>query len=265
MTDAPAGVSPGALLAGSAPTTVVPGPGLAGFGGLHGGLSLALMVSAMAGQASGTRLHSVTGRFYRPISGTFEIQAEVVRRGKTVSVLSARATSERGTHAEATAVFGPSRAASWPVVAPPSPAVPPPWDCELFTVPPQFVPITTYLEMRLVGPNRPYAGGSQPELTAWIRLTEDDQPPDLLRFVLLLDGLAPPYAAMLSDLTVIPTVELTVRPAAALAEATSPWVLLRARTRAAAQDGWNDEGTEAWGLDGEYLGSGQQLRIVRSD
>jgi hypothetical protein len=119
------------------------------------------------------------------------------------------------------------------------------------------------MQIRPVGPNRPYAGGSEPELTAWIRLVEDDQPPDLLRFVLLLDGLAPSYAVMLTSLALIPTVELTVRPAAALATVTSPWVLLRARTRAAGADGWSDEEIQAWGPDGGYLGSAQQLRMIR--
>jgi hypothetical protein len=263
MTDAPATVTPGALLAGPGRGTFDPGPQLSGFGGLHGGLLLALMVLAMAEQAPEARLHSVTGRFHRPVTGMFGVEATLARAGKTAVMLSARAASEAGTHAEATAVFGAPRDGNWPAVAPLPPAAPPPEDCELFTIPREFVPIAEYMQIRPVGPNRPYAGGSQPELTAWIRLVEDDRPPDLLRFVLLLDGLAPAYAAVLDGLALVPTVELTVRPGVALAGAASPWVLLRARTRAASPDGWNDEEIQAWGPDGRYLGSGQQLRLVR--
>ncbi|ETA02674.1 hypothetical protein ThrDRAFT_01246 [Frankia casuarinae] len=35
----------------------------------------------------------------------------------------------------------------------------------------------------LVGPNRPYGGGAEPTLTAWIRLREDDHPPDTNRLM----------------------------------------------------------------------------------
>jgi hypothetical protein len=62
----------------------------------------------------------------------------------------------------------------------------------------------------------------------------------------------------------VPTIELTVRPAAALAEAGSPWVLVRAETIAASPDGWVDERLDAWGIDGRHLASAQQLRVVRA-
>lgn len=256
--------APGALLAGHGGGALDPGPHLRGFGGLHGGLVLGLMVSAMAERAPGASLRSVTGRFYRPVSGEFGIETEVVRNGRTSATVSAWASGERGVHVEATAVFGPAGASRWPAVAPRPPVAPPPPDCEEFAIPPEFVPIAAYMQIRPVGPARPYAGGTEPELTAWIRLTEDDLPPDLLRFILLMDGLAPAYAAVLSDLVLIPTVEFTVRPAAALDKAASPWVLLSARTLAAEADGWNTEQIRAWSLGGAYLGSAQQLRMTRA-
>lgn len=119
-----------------------------------------------------------------------------------------------------------------------------------------------YTEIRPVGPNRPFAGGVEPELTAWIRLVDDDRPPDAHRFVLLMDALAPSYAAILTTPTLIPTVELTVRPAAMLAAASSPWLLLHARTHMASATGWVDEQIDAWGPDGTHLGSAHQLRLV---
>ena len=78
-----------------------------------------------------------------------------------------------------------------------------------------------------------------------------------------MDALPPSYAAILSALAPIPTVELTVRPGQSLARASSPWVLLHARTRAASADGWIDEEIHAWGPDGAHLGSAQQLRLMR--
>lgn len=241
------------------------------------------MVSAMSEHVPDAQLHSVTGRFHRPVGGEFAVEADVRRRGREVTILGAKASSSQGIHAEATAVYGRSRPERWPTAAPEPPAAPPPEQCEIYAIPPEFVPISAFMQIRPVGPNRPYAGGREPELTAWIRLLEDERPPDLLRFVLLMDALAPSYAAVLSDLVFIPTVELTVRPggalartgalaqagsltqADALARAGSPWVLLRARTHAADADGWNEETIEAWGPDGSHLGSARQLRVVRAD
>jgi hypothetical protein len=165
--------------------------------------------------------------------------------------------------ADASAIFGAERSASFSPVTLAAPPAPPASDCELFIVPPDFVPIATYMEIRPVGSNRPYAGGSEPELTAWIRLAEDDEPPDVYRFLLLMDALAPSYAAVLTDLQLIPTVELTVHTGPGLQQATSPWILMQARTRWADASGWMDEQIDAWDPDGIHLGSAHQLRVAR--
>ena len=150
-----------------------------------------------------------------------------------------------------------------PPLAPLSPPAPPPESCEVFEIPPEFVPISVFWQIRPVGANRPYAGGTEPELTAWVRLLEDEEPPDVHRLILLMDALAPAYAAILPSLRLIPTVELTVRPGAGVATASSPWVLLRARTRSADASGWNEEIIDAWDPAGVHLGSAHQLRLLR--
>lgn len=132
------------------------------------------------------------------------------------------------------------------------------WD--VFQVPVDFVPIAAATEIRPVGSRRPYASGDRAELTAWVRMAEDDLPPDGLRLIFLLDALAPSYAAVLSELRPVPTVELSVRPQPA--QPTSPWVLLQART-VAASGGWIDEHIDAWDVDGTHLASGHQLRVLR--
>jgi hypothetical protein len=243
---------------------LVLGEHLRGFGGIHGGLALALMTSAMQAQAAGGPVRSVTARYHRPIPGEFGIEVTPIRCGHAARTLAARATSHKGLHADATGVFGLPPHAGWPPVAPPPPAAPSPADCTVFSVPPEFAPISAYLEIRPVGPNRPYAAGTEPALTAWARLREDDHPPGTGRLILLMDALAPSYAAILSAPAPIPTVELTVRPTDNLAAASSPWVLLQAQTHAASASGWIDEEIQAWGPDGAHLGSAQQLRLIRA-
>lgn len=78
-----------------------------------------------------------------------------------------------------------------------------------------------------------------------------------------MDALAPSFAAVLAELRMVPTVELSVRPGDGLARASSPWVLLSARTLSATADGWVDERIDGWGVDGAHLGGAQQLRLVR--
>jgi hypothetical protein len=265
--------APGAVLRrgpGPAGETVELGGHLWAFAGLHGGLSLALVTAAMQEQAGGAPLRSVTGRFHRTIRGPFAVEASQVRAGRALTACAGRVTSDRGLHIDASATFAPAGAVSrGPALSPAFPAPPPPGECPRFVPPPEFVPIAEQFEIRPVGPNRPYAGGTEPALTAWIRLVEDDEPPDAARLVVLVDALAPSYAAVLPDLRPIPTVELTVRPATPLVvggrdgRAASPWVLLHAETRVATPDGWIEEHTDTWGPDGTYLGSAQQLRIVR--
>jgi Thioesterase-like superfamily len=255
---------PGVLLGQAVPGHLVLGEHLRGFGGIHGGLALALMTSAMQRQATGEPLRSATARYHRAIAGEFRIEVTSIRSGQAVRTLAARATGQKGLYADATGVFGPPLRAGWPLVAPRPPAAPSPADCEVFPVPSEFVPISAYLEIRPVGPSRPYGAGTEPALTAWVRLREDDHPPGTSRLILLMDALAPSYAAILSTLAPIPTVELTVRTSENLTRASSPWVLLQAQTRAASADGWIDEEIQAWGLDGAHLGSAQQLRLMRA-
>jgi hypothetical protein len=154
------------------PGHLVLGEHLRGFGGIHVGLALALMTSAMQRQAAGEPLRSVTARYHRAIAGEFRIVLTSIRSGQAVRTLAARATGQKGLYADATGVFGPALRAGWPPVAPRQPAAPPPADCEVFPVPSEFARISAYLEIRPVGPRRPYGASTEPALTAWVRLRE---------------------------------------------------------------------------------------------
>lgn len=256
-----ASTATGFLAASDAGTVGVPGD-LHGFGGLHGGLALARLTAAMATHAPGHTLRAATGLFHRPLRDGFTVITDLHRRGSRATTVAASAVGTAGeVLLSATAVFGPASAVNRPVPGPTPPrdaAHPEAWD--VFEVPVEFVPIAAATEIRPVGPHRPYAGGNFAELTAWVRMVDDDTPPDALRLIFLLDSLAPSYAALLDELRPAPTVELSVRPQPA--EPTSPWVLLQARTLAA-HDGWVDEHIDAWDLDGTHLGSAHQLRFVR--
>ena len=254
--------SPGALLKQPAGERFLLGRQVWGFGGVHGGLSLALLTAAMAGQAPGAVPRSVTGRFHRPITDEFTVSASTVRAGRSISTLSADATSPKGVHVEATGVFSSVPPGTFTPIVPEPPAVPAPPDCGRVPILTEYVPIGDYVEVRSADGNQPLAGGDRPELTAWVRFTEDDDAPDSLRLICLIDALPPSFYSMVDRMYLVPTVELSIHLAGGSA-AGSPWVLLRARSRVLDSSGLLDEWVDAWGADGTYLGSAHQLRLVR--
>ena len=199
-------------------------------------------------------------RLHRPVNQAFAVAITRPRRGRASA--DALSHADRSLLASASLVTAPVRPPSLHAVAPDCPSVPPHGDCERFDIPAGLVPISALLEVRPTDDSRPYADGARPVLTAWLRLTEDDRPPGLYRLIMLMDALAPSYAAILTAPQPVPTVELTVRCADDLGHATSPWILLRASTTWASADGWLNEHLDAWDPAGTHLASADQLRTV---
>lgn len=243
-------------------STLSLGPSLWGFGGVHGGLTLALLSAAMRRKAPGLALQQVSAQFRRPLREPFAVETSDDGASRSVAWLSARAVVAGRAAVVANAVYVAAAGPGALRVAPPMPAAPPPIACPSFSVPSSLVPFATRTELRPVGPARPFRGGTQPQLLAWLRLTDDELPPDEERLIVLMDSLAPSYAAVLSTPVPIPTVAFSVTPGMGLAGAASPWILLRARTELAERAGWFVEQLDAWAPDGAHLGRGEQLRVV---
>jgi acyl-CoA thioesterase len=233
-----------------------------GFGGLHGGLTLGLLMAAMRERAQGRVLQQVSGQFRRALREPFTINVAEPSAGKAVSWLNAEATEGSRVAISAHAVFTVPGQEREPAISPKMPDVPPPSQCPVFTVPPAFVPFSRHTEIRPASRARPFGGAREPELIAWLRLVDDEAPPDEARLIVLMDALAPSYAAVSRTPVAMPTVTFTVTPGNGLSAASSPWVLLRARTDAVRRDGWLLERLDAWTPDGLHLGSAEQLRVV---
>jgi hypothetical protein len=234
-----------------------------GFGGLHGGLTLALLAKATYSGEDAGLMRSATVRLHRPVNQAFTVAITRPRRGRA-SADAFPADGDRSCLVSASLVTGAVRPPWLQPVAPDCPSVPPHGNCKRFAIPPGLAPIGQFLEVRPTDSSRPYAGGPRPVLTAWLRLTEDDQPPDVFRLIMLMDALAPSYAAVLTTPQAIPTVELTVRYAGGLRRASSPWILLRASTTWVSADGWLNEHLDAWDPAGTHLAAADQLRMISS-
>jgi acyl-CoA thioesterase len=233
-----------------------------GFGGIHGGLALSLLTAAMTDKAEGRTLQQVSGRFRHALREPFSLDVAAPTAGRSVSWLDANACEGGRVALSASAVFAAPGQGSQTVIAPPMPAAAAPLEYPVFAIPPAFVPFSSHSEIRPVNSARPFSGSPDAQLIAWVRLVDDDLPPDAARLVVLLDALAPSYSALLRTPQAIPTLTFTVTPGAGLAQATSPWVLLRAHTTVCQPSGWLLERIDAWTPEGRHLGSAEQLRVV---
>ena len=252
---------PGFLERGEPPAELEFAPSDWGFGGVHGGLLVGLLLARLEALIPGRPLLSARARLLAPVRGAGSFSVTPPHEGRTLTRASVALMSDGRVAATCDAAY---RAPASPIarpIEPVAPEAPPPSACPVFHIPPTFVPFSTNTEVRPIGERRPFSGADEPELLAWIRLVNDDHAPDVLRLAILMDCLAPSYGALLHAPAPIPTVEMTLRPTTR--RATSCWVLVRARTHMASAEGWIEEHLDLWDERGNYLGSGEQLRHLR--
>lgn len=237
-----------------------------GFGGLHGGLALAAANNTMTQlvhqeSADAPQLRTISAQFLRPVRSNVETTASIIRPGRASTVATATLASRGKPALLSTATFGrPSTQTA--EYSPQMPTVPGPADCSVYELPAELVPFAQHIEIRPATPNLPFTGSTLPELTAWIRLRDDDTPIDTNRLIMLVDALAPSFTATLTAPAILPTIELVVRPTAGLKSTSSPWVLIAAKTVSSGPDGWVTEHINAWSPDGSHLGTAEQVRLM---
>lgn len=231
-----------------------------GFGGLHGGLAMAMVASSMQHIVPAHSLRSITGQFHRTIRETFAIESRLIHSGRSAAVVQATGSSAAGACLTATAIFGSDQGLSSPFYAPTMPDVPGPDSIPALHEVDGKVPVLSQVDLRPVGSIRPYSGATDPTMMAWLRVRGRAEPVDVRTLLFLLDALPPSYSAVLTQLRPVPTLEFSAHISARVAS--SRWVLVRARTVRAGEGGWVTELIDAWDSAGEHLGSAQQLRLA---
>lgn len=231
-----------------------------GFGGLHGGLALSLVASAIQRDFPDHALRSITGQFHRPIRETFTIDTQVIRSGRTASAAQATGSGAAGVCLTATAILGSDQPGGAPFYAPMMPDVPGPDALPSLDGLEDKVPVLAQVDVRPFGSVQPYAGGADPVMTAWMRLADREDPVDPCTVIFFLDALPPSYTAVLTEQRPVPSLELSVHLTSTVP--TSPWVLVRSTTVRASAGGWVTEAIDVWDPGGAHLGSAQQLRLA---
>ncbi|MCW2778633.1 MAG: hypothetical protein JWN17_2358 [Frankiales bacterium] len=252
------GLSPG----GPGTATAALDPAWSSWTGPHGGLLAALLLrTGQTLSPQDQEPQALTVQFLAATGGdTALLAAEVVRSGRSSSVVAATLRDRDGAlTTTATLTSGRRRAgATWAGV--PAPAVPDPDDLGPLELPVELVPFGQHLEYRPVGAH-PLSGGATPSLLCWVRL-RDGGNYDAAALALLVDVLPPALYGATTTPVPVPTVELSVLLSGA--PTASGWVLTRTATRSA-QDGWCVDDVEVWDGAGRLLAQSRQLRRVLGD
>jgi len=180
----------------------------------NGGYAMTPVLRALREESGHADPLSITTHFLRPIQGGGEAQIDtsLVRRGRSVSVVTGALALAETQRLTVSAVFGeiddeePGMGIDLP-----APTIPPPEECvdrsELLQG--VALPIASRIEVRIPADSA-VAGASDRAVTeGWVRLS-DGTPPTVLSLPLFADAFPPSLFAKLGSIGWVPTVELTV-------------------------------------------------------
>jgi acyl-CoA thioesterase len=233
-------------------------PSWRSFTSVQGGLVVGHLLAAAA-DLSGATPRAVTAHLLAGVEPAVEasVAATPDRIGTTGSV---RVTmSQHGRVAAVAQVLTLARPAS-PVAETAPVAVPPVSDGAPFALPRDLVPIADHTSIRALGPSRPLGGGTDPRLTAWVRIDGDLEP--LVQLGVLLDALPPSLFAVRTTPAALPTVELTAH-LAGPTPAGGAWVFVDQVTTWADGDAAVDD-AELRAEDGSLVARARQTRRLLS-
>ncbi|MDG2520780.1 thioesterase family protein [Caulobacter segnis] len=201
MTDAAVALTPySSLVEGvrSSGRADIPGDWLQGRT-TYGGLSAALCVEAAQHELESLPpLRSAMFTFVGPAGGEASFTTDILRRGKSVTVVNVDMHSQGGLATRATLCFGAARASKLDVTSIAKPTVSAPTDS--VTLPSRAGPgFSQHFDRRIAGGSTPLAGGGDPELLWWIRHRDERAGAKAASLLALGDVLPPAAAVLYSD------------------------------------------------------------------
>lgn len=227
----------------------------------YGGITAALAV-ATAGRthADLPPLRSAQFAFVGPASGRLRIVSQVLRQGRSATIIGVDVTGDAGPAARAILTYGAARDSAVAHDTAPGPAVPPPEACELYFPPGGFAPgFSGNFEARLAEGARPLTPGAAPEATVWVRHAADAGDDPLLALIALADVLPPAAFVVFPGPAPISTTTWSLdlfHPIAA-----GEWRLLRSVSEQAGE-GYSLQAMDLWDADGRRLAVGRQVVAI---
>jgi acyl-CoA thioesterase len=204
---------------------------------------------------------SITAHYLRPGQGDqdCEVQATLIRSGKSVSTSRACLMQEGKPRLEVLSSFGNVQSALPAELSIQAPAIPPPDECVGRSGEAQgvFLTLLKRLDIKLHPDQAKPGAPKRAETSGWIRF-KDGRPPDALAALLFADAFPPAVFGLLGQVGWVPTIELTVnvrrRPVAG-------WMQARFQTLDLA-DGRLIEDGMLWDADGHLVAQSRQLAML---
>ncbi len=237
-------------------------------GNPNGGYLVSLVIRAIRELGPHQDPLSITTHYLRPGSPgePCEVQAELVRTGRTVTTARGRLVQDGKERLEVVAAFGELAAGAGadgggPALSVEPPDMPPPDECPARSGDEQGVelPLLDRLDIR-IHPDQVRAGeAGAAEMSGWIRFA-DGTPPDTASVAMFADAFPPSLFGLLGVIGWVPTIELTVhvrrRPAPG-------WIMGRFRTEDLL-DGRMIESGHLWDETGALVAQSRQLGLLLS-
>lgn len=232
-------------------------------GNPNGGYLLSLISSAIAEVLPHPDPLTFTAHYLRPGAEgkPCEIEVDVVRTGRTLSTVRARLIQEGKARVEVIAAYADLSVSAGvhANITEPAPDMPPPEECIPRTGDLQGIDIamTKKLDVRLHPDHAIPGGAGVPEVSGWIRFT-DDRPIDTRALLLFCDTFPPSPFGQLGVVGWVPTIELTIH----VRRRPSPgWIKGRFRTDDLEQGRMIESGT-LWDQDNHLVAISRQVGLV---
>ena len=225
---------------------------------LYGGMTAALCFESAKRQLPAQApLRSAQFIFVGPASGELTFRAEVLRAGRSSTVVAVDCASGAELAARATFVFGADRSSSVDnSTLPPSP-LPPADDCPVFIGP--TGEFHDNLELRLAA-GSPLFGGGRPGFTVWVRFRDAPDVDPTTALLALADALPPAAMARFETFAPISTATWTVDVAKA-PSSMDGWHLLHSASDHSA-NGYSMQTMPLWSASGTLLATGRQAVAI---
>lgn len=162
---------------------------------LFGGMTVALCFEAVA-RSHGPLppLRSAQINFVAPSANPLSVTSELLRQGKSVTLIESRLWSREDLAATCLFTFGAARASALSGRNLPPPALIAPEDCPAFVDSPIMPAFLSHFELRALSGAAPFSGSTETDLFVWVR-HKDRQANGLLPLLAIADVL-PPAAFM---------------------------------------------------------------------
>lgn len=224
---------------------------------LFGGIVAALCAeTARLSAADLPPLRSAQIVFAGPAQGRLGFRADLLRRGRTTTVVGVDCTGDDKFAARVVLTYGVARESRVEHDLTERPSVSAPQDCKSFFpeghTPPGFFP---NFEMRLAGGARPLSGAEKPEFTVWARHVEEGDADPTIALLTLADSLPP--AAMVHFPAMAPISTMSWGIDFFQPVTSRGWHLLRSTSEQAA-DGYSLQSMSVWDAVGKRVAVGRQ-------